>query len=53
MNNIHHKQIIIDMDVWEPFAKECMADIDALLSDIKTKKHLSHCGNVKSVFKED
>lgn len=47
MNNIEHRKITIDFDVWEPFKKQAESDIDTLLSRIKEKHLLESCGNVK------
>lgn len=46
-NEILHKRIVIELDVWSPFKHEAEADIDHLLNLKKERKLLSHCGNVK------
>jgi hypothetical protein len=47
MNEIKHKVIIITFDIWEPFDKVSQEDLDHLISSIKEKKILGHCGNVR------
>lgn len=47
MNNIHHRSIVIDFDVWEPQYKIVEGEIDTLINALKTKKLLAHGGNTK------
>lgn len=52
MNEIHHKVITITYDIWEPFDKQSQEDLDNLISLIKEKKVLSHCGNVRLIVED-
>lgn len=47
MNIIKHRKYILEYDTWEPFQKSADADMDVLISALKTKKLLPSCGNVK------
>jgi hypothetical protein len=47
MNDIYHKRYVLEFDVWDPMKKITESELDALMSDVKTKKLLHHAGNVK------
>jgi hypothetical protein len=46
MNELVHKKIIIEYDVWQPFKKLVEAEEDNLLALKKENKLLPHAGNV-------
>lgn len=51
MNVAHHRQYLIEFDVWDPMTKEVNEEIQASIDFIKKK--LDHAANVKISFKSE
>lgn len=47
MNVIKHIVITIEADIWEPFEKDAIRELGDLGVEIRSKRLLSHYGNVR------
>lgn len=52
MNEIKRWRMVIEFDVWSAQQKQSMAEIDSLIFDLRDKRLLGSCGNVKSTLLE-
>lgn len=50
-NEIHHKEIVIEFDLWMPMHRQVEKEIDDIICQLKAKTLLAHAGNVKAILK--